>query len=164
MTTEPKLENRNEQPYVAIRVQVPIPFGNVLGQLWGEGFAWMASKGIAPSGPPFIRYLTTDMATKLDLEVGWPVATIVPGNGRISTGLLPAGRYSVLLYTGHFDNLAAVTASFCDWAKENHIVWQSSTIDGVEWWANRLEFYPVDPGDEPDPNKWQTKLVFLTAE
>jgi hypothetical protein len=27
-----------------------------------------------PAGEPFVRYLTTDMARKLDLEVGWAVA------------------------------------------------------------------------------------------
>ena len=76
MNTEPKLEHRKEQPYVAVRAQVGIPFGELLGGLWGEANAFLASKGLTPSGPPFIRYLTTDMDKKLDIEVGFPVAKV----------------------------------------------------------------------------------------
>jgi len=66
----------------------------LLPALWKEVFAWLATKGIAPAGAPFIRYLTTDMARKLDLEVGVPVAAAVPGDGRISAGVFPAGPYA----------------------------------------------------------------------
>ena len=52
MTMEPKLEYRKEQPYVAVRAQVGIPFGDVLGGFWDEANAFLASKGLTPSGPP----------------------------------------------------------------------------------------------------------------
>ena len=88
MTMEPKLEYRKEQPYVAVRAQVGIPFGDVLGGFWDEANAFLASKGLTPSGPPFIRYLTTYMEKKLDIEVGFPVASRIDGNDRITTGVL----------------------------------------------------------------------------
>ena len=161
MIAEPKMEHRNEQPYVAIRTQVGIPFGEILGGLWGEVIAFLTNKGIPPSGPPFIRYLTTDMEKKLDIEVGFPVANDVSGNDRMFAGVLPAGRYAVLLYFGDYENLVTVTAEFLAWAEKNNIVWQTSTTDGVEWWAGRIEWYPTDPAKEPDPQKWQTELAFL---
>jgi effector-binding domain-containing protein len=118
MNTEPKLEHRKEQPYVAVRAQVGIPFGELLGGFWGEANAFLVSKELTPSGPPFIRYLTTDMDKKLDIEVGFPVADIGDGNNRITTGSFPEGQYAVFLYFGHYDNLVAVTGEFLAWAKK----------------------------------------------
>ena len=56
-----------------------------------ELFGWLASNGIAPSGPPFIRYLVIDMAGELQIELGVPVGAPVTGSGRIQPGVLPAG-------------------------------------------------------------------------
>jgi effector-binding domain-containing protein len=164
--TKPKLEHRKEQHYVAIRAQVAIPFGKVLGPAWDEVNAWLKSKSLISSGAPFIRYLTTDMSKKLDIEVGVPVAAAVSGNDRISTGVFPAGRYATLVYTGSYNGkgLLKATVALLEWAKENNIVWQTSKIDNVEWWGARIEFYLTDPNSEPDPQKWQTELAFLVAE
>ena len=136
MITEPKIEYRHEIYYAAIRVQVPIPFGKVLPPLWSEVRAWLAGKDMAPSGAPFIRYLTIDMPRKLGVEVGFPVATALPGNDRISTGVFPAGRYAVLVYTGPYKGkgLVKATAALLDWAKANNIAWKTSIREGVEWW------------------------------
>ena len=161
MNVEPKLEYRKEQPYVAVRAQVGIPFGEFLGGFWGEANAFLARKGLTPSGPPFIRYLTIDMDKELDIEVGFPVASIVEGDNRIKTGVFPEGQYAVYLYFGHYDNLVAVTADFLAWAEKNKITWQTAINEGVEWWAGRIEWYPTDPDTEPDPQKWQTELAFL---
>jgi hypothetical protein len=53
MITEPKIEDRNEQPYVGIRAQVTMQeLGKTLPPLWGEVYGWLASKGIKPAGAP----------------------------------------------------------------------------------------------------------------
>ena len=163
MADEPRLEYRDEQPYLAIRTQVPIPFGKVLPGLWGEVAAFLKDRGIEPSGAPFVRYLTTDMANKLDIEVGFPVSSSMPGDERVSAGRLPAGRYAVLLYTGPYRKLVKVTAGLLEWAKKENIIWKTTKIDHVEWWEGRVEWYPTDPAAEPDPQKWRTELAFLTA-
>jgi effector-binding domain-containing protein len=165
MIDTPRLEYRESRPYVAIRAQVSVPFGEVLPGLWGEVSTYLAGQGIATSGAPFVRYLTTDMSKKLDLEVGFPVSpsVSVSGNERVSASCLPAGHYAVLLYTGPYDALVGVTAELLEWAKANHIVWKTYWIDRIEWWAGRVEWYPTDPAAEPDPWKWQTELAFLTA-
>ncbi len=71
MVSEPKLEYRDKQHYVAIRTQVPIPFGKYLGPLWEEVSRWLKNEGIVSTGPAIIRYLTTDMSKKLDIDVGF---------------------------------------------------------------------------------------------
>jgi effector-binding domain-containing protein len=161
MISDPKLEYRKEQPFVAIRVHVGIPFGEVLPQLWGETSGFLQQKGLNPSGPPFIRYLTTDMDKGLDIEVGFPVAHLVTGDNRVLAGAFPAGQYAVLSYFGHYDDLQSATGEFLTWAEKKNITWQTSIQNEQEWWAARIEWYPTDPADETDPAKWQTDLAFL---
>lgn len=166
MKTTPELVVRPEQHFAALRLQVPIPFGNYLQPAWGEVIDWLVSQGTEPAGPPFIRYLTTDMTRKLDIEVGFPVEKALQANGRITTGSFPAGQYAVLLYSGSYtnDGLVKATASLLEWAKENHIQWQTAMVEGVEWWRARFESYLTDPEQEPDQEKWQTEIIFLTEE
>jgi|SRR3990172_3732376 len=164
MITEPKLETRGEQHYAVIRQHVSIPFGSLLGPLWGEVSAWLTSNGATPAGPPIIRYLTTDMDKGLDIEVGFPIAGAISGADRVSVVVLPAGRYAVTVHTGPYDDLVTATAELLAWAEKNGIVWQTSMIDSIEWWTGRIESYPTDPNKEPDPQKWKTELVFLIAE
>ena len=166
MITKPKIEFRAEQTYAAIRAKVAVPFGSVLGDLWGEVQTWLASQEAAMTGAALIRYLTTDMSKELDIEVGFLVAEALPGKSRISAGILPAGRYAVLSYTGPYqgDGIYRANIALIEWAKQNHIVWQMSTQDNVEWWGGRAEIYLTDPEKEPDSKKWRTELVFLVAD
>jgi effector-binding domain-containing protein len=166
MITEPKIEVRGERYFVVIRIQAAVPFGKLVPPLHREVRTWLARKGLAPCGSPIIRYLTTDMSRKLDLELGWPVAAPVEGDGRVKAVVLPAGRYAVLTYTGSVKGkgLYDATVALLAWAEKKHITWKKTTIDGVEWWDARYEDYLTDPAEETDPKKWETELVFLTAE
>jgi effector-binding domain-containing protein len=166
MITEPRLENRAGQHYVAIRTRVAIPFGTLLPPMWDEVSLWLAKNGLATAGAPFIRYLTTDMEKKLDIEVGFPVAAASTGRGRISAGCLPPGRYAVLTYTGPYEGNGVFNANVAmlEWAKENNIAWQITTKDNVEWWGARLEYYLTNPESEPDTRKYRTELAFLIDE
>jgi effector-binding domain-containing protein len=163
MITEPKIERRNKQYYVAIRMAVPIPFGKHLQPAWNEVYDWLKKKNINPSGPAIIRYLTTDMSKKLDIDVGFTINNAVKGDDRITVDFLPAGRYATLLYTGPYkgNGIFRATVALLDWAKENKIAWSTSKKKGVEWWNGRTEFYFSDPATETDPKKFQTELAFL---
>ena len=163
--TEPKLEQRDERPYMAIRRQVtmeeiaPVLADQVLGQV----FAWLESKGVAPAGAPFFRYLSIDMADagQLDVEVGIPTATAVPGDDSVYAGVLPAGRYAVLVNSGPYDDLVAAHGALLAWGEANGIVWQ--TADDGKTPGIPLETYITNPAEEPDPQKWQTEIAYLVA-
>jgi effector-binding domain-containing protein len=102
MITKPKIEHCFEQPYVAVRTALPIPFGKYLPQLWDEVFQWLNDKGKRIPGLAIIRYFTTDMSKRLDIDVGFLIDEVVSGDDRITLGFLPAGRYATLLYTGPY--------------------------------------------------------------
>jgi effector-binding domain-containing protein len=100
--TEPKLVDRSEQHYVAIRKHVTMAeIGPTLPPLIGDVFAWLAEKGIQPSGAAFWRYNVVEMDKKLEIDVAVPVASPVKGDGQIIADVLPAGRYALMLHTGH---------------------------------------------------------------
>ncbi|HSL28907.1 MAG TPA: GyrI-like domain-containing protein [Anaerolineales bacterium] len=166
MITRPKIERREKQHYVGIRMAVPIPFGKYLQPAWAEVYNWMKNDEIQPSGPAIIRYLTTDMSKELDIEVGFTVDKAVQGDGRIFADFLPAGKYATLLYTGPYrgKGIFKATVALLDWAKENKVKWNTTKKKGVEWWKGRAEFYFSDPAVEKDPTKFKTELAFLVAE
>ena len=164
MITGPKLEDRAEQPYVAIRTQVTMQdWGTAIPQLLGEVQAWLEKRGAAPAGAPFIRYRVINMAAKLDIELGFPVASAASGDARVSAGVLPAGRYASLVYTGDYAGLVGANAALLDWGAEKGLVWDSWAADNGDAFGARFESYLTDPGTEPDPAKWETEVAIRLA-
>jgi effector-binding domain-containing protein len=165
MLTEPKLEQRAEQPYVAIRRQVTLGgLSTELPPLVGDVFKWIGQHQAVQSGPVFFRYLTMDMEGdgRFVVDVGVPLEAAVPGDGAVIAGAMPAGRYAAVLYTGPYDNLSSAHFALLEWGKAHGIDWQTS--DEGRGWGARVEFYISDPDEEPDPQKWETEVAFLTAE
>jgi effector-binding domain-containing protein len=132
-------------------------------RLFGEVFGWVGQRGLTQTGAPLIRYLVTDMERPLEIEVGVPVGAAVSGDARVKPGVLPAGRYATLVHTGPYDRVQHATGALLDWAAKNGIVWQMTTRGDTDVWAARVEYYPTDPQQEPDPEKWVTELAFLVA-
>jgi hypothetical protein len=92
MSAAPQIVTRAEQPYVAIKAQVTIEtLGTVVPPLNQEVFAWLGERGVVPAGAPFWKYDVIDMPGKLEVEAGVPVTATVEGDGRVISGVLPAG-------------------------------------------------------------------------
>ena len=132
---------------------------------------WLAANGIPPAGPPFVRYLVIDSGARLRVDLGVPVAGPVTAavtgpassNGRVRSGVLPAGRYAVLRHTGPYDGLVAASAALEKWAAGRGVEFDAwDTPDGRAW-RSRVEHYLTDPSAEPDPAKWETDVAFMTS-
>jgi effector-binding domain-containing protein len=161
----PVVAERPAQQYVAIRAQVTMQtIGAVLPPLHPQVFAWLGSRSIPPAGPPFWKYNVIDMDRGLEVEVAVPVAAPVDGDDGVLAGVLPAGRYATLRYTGHPDGLADATATLRDWASREGLTWDMTNTPAGERWAARLEIYETNPADEPDMTKWTTQLAFRLAD
>ncbi len=99
--TEPMIEQRPKQHYAGIRTRVRASkFSTKFPAFADEIFRWLDGRGIEPAGPLFMRYHIINMGNLMDVEVGVPVAAPIQGNGRIEPGIIPAGRYAALTYTG----------------------------------------------------------------
>lgn len=164
MHTEPKIVQRGEQAYVAIKASVTMEtIGAVLASLHPEVFAWLDARGERAVGAPFLKYNVVDMERELEVEVGVPVAEVVAGDQRVLSGVLPAGSYAATIYTGHPDGGLDATAALLDWAAKKGLAWEVSDTPRGQRWGGRLEIYDTDPREEPDMNKWQTRIVFRLA-
>jgi effector-binding domain-containing protein len=164
MPTAPEIETRADQPYVAVRTRIPHAGIDGLAARFGEVFAWLGARGLAPVGAPFFRYNVIDMAGELEVDAGVPVATAVDGDAHVVSGVLPAGRYATLTHIGHPGELVGVNKALLDWAAEQGLTWDMTPTEGGERWGGRLEAYLTDPGQEPDMGKWVTQLAFRLAD
>ena len=163
MLTAPKLEERAEQPYVAIRTLAAMnELDTVIPRLLGDVFAWLAQQGIAPAGAPFVRYLVINMAAQLDIEVGVPVASAVAGDDLVRAGVLPAGRYASLVYTDVSRGIEA-NAALLNWGAAHGLVWDSWVAENGDGFGARFESFLTDPKEEPDPAKWDTEVAIRLA-
>ena len=164
MIGEPKLDERPERHSVGIRTQVPMrQLPTVIPQLLGEVLARMKKQGVAPAGAPFIRYHVIDMASTMDIELGWPVASAVAGDDRIQAGVLPAGRYASLVYTGVQRGVEA-NAALLTWGAEQGLVWDSWVAEHGDAFGSRYESFLTEPEHEPDPAKWDTEVAIRLAD
>jgi hypothetical protein len=89
MTTEPRLEQRDAQPYVEIQTRAAMnEMDSVIPQRLGEVFAWLGAHGVAPAGPPFVRYYdVSDMSASLQpsrARCGTPASRITTPIRRLS--------------------------------------------------------------------------------
>jgi effector-binding domain-containing protein len=147
--TEPRVEQRTEQPYVAIRRRVTMDgIAEAVDSAFPALFGWLAERGVAPAGPPFIRYLS--VGSELEIDLGVPVERAATGDERVSAQALPAGRWIVALHVGHFDGLRDAHGALQDWARRQGIEWDEFT-----------EHYLTNPREEPDSSRWETELAYI---
>lgn len=164
MIGTPKVEDRAEQLYVAIRTQATMQtLDIVIPQGIGEVFAWLGKQSIAPAGAPFVRYLVINMEAQLEIEVGVPVASTLPGDGRILASVLPAGRYASLIYTG-IDNGIQANWALLKWGAEQGLVWDTWAAQNGDGWGARFESFLTNPDEEPDRAKWETEVAIRLAD
>jgi effector-binding domain-containing protein len=144
-----EIKEQQAQPTAYIRERAPPDIGMVFGKLLGEVFGYLGAHGMQPAGPPYDRIHAMD-ADGFDLEVGIAVASPIEGNGRVLPGELPAGRAAVTWHTGPYDQLSAAHGAIQTW-----IAQQGLEPAGAGW-----EVYHTDPGQEPDPAKLRTEIIY----
>jgi effector-binding domain-containing protein len=164
MNHEPQIQVRAAQHYAGIRMIVTMDsISGAVDEAFPELFRWLAGNGIVASGPPFIRYLVTDMAAELEIELAVPAGAPVAGSGRVRPGVLPEGRYAVIRHTGPYDGLIAANAALQKWAREHRVEFDTQHTASGTARRSRAEHYLTDPSKESDPAKWEVDIACLTS-
>jgi effector-binding domain-containing protein len=162
----PQIALRDAQPYLGIRGPVTDGIRSFADSAFPELFGWLAEHGVAPAGPPFLRYHEVDHAGEpLDVEAGVPIDSPREGGGRVRADALPAGRYVTLLHVGPYrsdsmPDLADAREELLGWARDNGIVYGSDTERGLAL-PCALEHFRVGPVDDPDFTSWETEFAYL---
>jgi effector-binding domain-containing protein len=164
MLSEPRIVTRPDQPFAAIRISVDrseIP--HKAPPLIGEVAGWLGSKGAAPVGAPFFSYLEMPEDGPMVMEVGFPTASQLAGDGRVRTGTIPGGRFGSVIYTGPYDGLYDANVALGEWLGKQGIAHPMPKTDG-DYEAALLEIYETDPAVEPNPQKWVTEVAFRLGD
>ncbi|MFL6073172.1 MAG: GyrI-like domain-containing protein [Mycobacteriales bacterium] len=165
MSTEPTIVERPAQPYVAIRQEVTMDTIPKIADRLPEVFGWLGAHGVEQAGPPFFKYNLFREGWRLEMEAGVPTAALVavPDGDEVVAGTLPAGRYATATHFGPYDELPGATAALLDWATRHELAWDAHDTPAGQRWSARLEFYPTDPREVPDPADWRTDLAIRLA-
>ena len=110
-----------------------------------------------------MRYYVIAMPDYLDIELAWPVAEPVTGNGRVQPGTLPEGRYASLIYTDATKGIEG-NGVLIGWAEANGIQWDRWDDEKGDAFRCRYETYLTGPEDDPDMTKWETEVAIKLAD
>ncbi|WP_051350452.1 GyrI-like domain-containing protein [Dyadobacter alkalitolerans] len=165
MLSEPTIQRRGELHYLAIAETIHMQqIPDVLPPLIPAVMQYMEDRGIKAAGPDFFLYKSMDQSGEMDCEAGFPINEAAEGDGYIRAGVFPAGNYASIIYTGDFKDMMQAHVALENYIKEQGLVEKSATENGRTEWGGRTEFYLVDPELEPNPEKWQTEIVFLLED
>ena len=164
MHTEPAVAYRGKQDYMGIRTQVAMRrLKAAIPRLLDEVFAWLEEREVGPAGPPIVRYHVIDMKGTLDVEMGVPVARAMPDDGRVAAGVLPAGRYASLVFTGVKNGVKA-NGVLLEWGAQQGLTWDTFEADGGDGFGARFESTLTHPDEEPDTAKWKIEVAIRLAD
>ena len=162
MVGKPKIAYRDQKLYMGIRTITPFQgmFAEV-DKLLKELRLWVKQQGIADEGPFFLRYHVIDMQGPMDIELGFVVSVHLPADGHVKPGILPAGQYAALTYTG---SGMAGNKTLISWAKEHAITWDRWEDAAGDAFCCRYEAYLTDYRLEPRKKLWEIDLAIKIAD
>lgn len=158
----PTVETRPQIPYVGIGVVTP--FHGMLGvrdQLLAEVQRWASESTVDVEGYGFLRLNVIDMQGDMDIEVGLVTRERSDIDGRVRSGVLPAGRYATLAYRGVG---TGANRALLEWAAAQGLALDRSEVPEGDWFACRYEAYLTDPAVEPRKKQWKIELAFKLAD
>jgi len=149
MTYQCELKDQPAQPTLVIRTRTPVQdLPQLMGETYGTIAQYLRELDECPAGPPFAVYHNMDMQD-LDIEIGFPVARELQGQGTIQSSELPAGDVATCLYTGPYQDIGQPYEALSQWITDR----------GREPTGVSYEFYLNDPQETP-PEQLQTQIVF----
>ena len=164
MTTigKPKIDTRPKQAYMGIRSIAPFKgMSKVIGRLSDEMNTWVDQQKVKPSGSPFLRFHVIDMRGFMDIEFGFPYRKSLPDNGEVKAGILPAGRYASLIYSG---GGISANRALIEWVRAQGMDFDRWDTEQGDNFRGRYEMYLTDPKVEPRKSRWQIEVAIKLAD
>lgn len=147
--TEIRIVDNVEQPTAVLRERVAMSgLSEFFGRAYSTVAAAMGEQGVQVVGPPFALYhgMPTDT---IDVEAGFPAASVVAVGDGVEPGVLPAGRAAEAVHVGSYDTLSQTYDEVVRWVQDQ----------GMQLGPDMWEYYLTDPSTEPDPTSWRTRVV-----
>lgn len=143
-----ELSEDNAQPVLSIRMRTKLELlPQVIGESYMKIMAYLSELGEQPTFAPFTAYHNLDMQN-LDVEMGFPVAKLLPEKDDIKARELPPGKVVSSMYKGPYREMEAPYNEMSKWIADN-----GYTPEGISY-----EYYFNSPQDVPE-SELLTKIV-----
>ncbi len=159
MDDTPRIETRPARPYVGTRTVMAMrDFDREIPAMTATVSRWLDVQGVRPSGQPFLRYHAIAMPERMDVELGIPVLHAHDAGGQVESGLLPAGRYAVAVYSG-VENGVPANRELIDWISAQGEQPIAHASEKGEVFQSRYETFLTDAEAEPDRHRWRIEVA-----
>jgi len=103
-----ELREQSYQPVLSIRTRTDAKsLPGLIADAYSRIGQYLNELDIEPNGLPFVAYYNLDM-NDLDVEIGFPVDDVIPGDHDMCPGELEKGRMVTCRYNGAYDGLEEV--------------------------------------------------------
>jgi effector-binding domain-containing protein len=142
-----------EQPTAVIHEIIPMDaLTEFFGRAFGTVMAAAQIQNVQLAGPPFALYRGMPTRT-VDVEAGFPVNGTLKEAEGVANSTLPEVEAFEAMHTGPYDTLERTYG----------IIQERMKAEGLTPSDTMWEYYLSDPEKEPDPMKWQTRVVWPVA-
>lgn len=143
-----EVSEEKAQPVMTIRTRTKLELlPQVIGESYLKIMAYLTEQGELPVFAPFTAYHNLDMQN-LDVEMGFPVARLLPEKGDIKARELPPGKVVSSMYKGPYSSMEQPYNEMIKWIEAN-----GYTPSGISY-----EYYFNSPQEVPE-SELLTKIV-----
>ncbi len=143
-----ELSIQQAQPALFIRTRTSAEnLPKVIGESFGKVIKYLNEIGEQPADAPYTAYYNLDMQD-LDIEIGFPVANLLPEKDEIKSGEIPKGKYLSCMYKGAYSQMDQPYNEMIQWIED----------EGHEQKGVYYEYYFNSPHDVPE-SELLTKIV-----
>ena len=119
--------------------------GGIFAECFPAVFQFAMANGVELAGAPFARYRSF-APDAIEVDAGIPIGGSAEGNAEIEFGTLAGGKHVMTIHKGAYETLDQAHSAIEVWLTTN-----GKSAAGPTW-----ESYVTDPGEEPNPDEWQT--------
>ena len=128
---------RTEQPVIVVRKLTRVEeLPQLIGESYGKMAGYLKELGECLSDVPFVAYNNMDMQN-LDVEIGFPVPSPLPGKEDIKPSVIPAGRFVFCMYRGPYTEIEDTYNEMAQWIRSNVF---ESAVKAYEYYYNGPEY------------------------
>ncbi|WKY48000.1 GyrI-like domain-containing protein [Eubacteriaceae bacterium ES3] len=125
-----------ETPTLMIRTETTISeLPQLIGTSYGEIMDYLKNCGEQSADSPFVLYHNFDFQ-KMDVEIGFPVARKLAGNGKIEASVIPEQDMIYCMYQGPYKKIGPTYKAMYQWAEEHGLEVEQKVY---EFYYNGLE-------------------------
>lgn len=144
-----EISSIERHPAVTIKSRVNVEqLSDVFASSFESLVEYLEEVGEDITGPPFAIYYNVDMED-LDVEMGLPVARVLPSKGNITSREIVIEKAASTIHTGPYEEIESAYIALAEWMSDN----------GHEPATVSYEFYLNDPGTTT-PEDLQT-VIFI---